>query len=130
MGKGDSKTRRGKLFTGSYGVLRPRKKKRSFSVVNTTKKPVTRPEKAKAPPTTKTEPVAETEPTPKTEPVAETEQSPETEPVIEEVKPETKKPATKKPAAKKEPAGKKQTEKEPPEEESAKAGSPEDKSSK
>ena len=27
MGKGDIKTRRGKLFKGSYGVLRPRKRK-------------------------------------------------------------------------------------------------------
>ncbi len=26
MGKGDQKTRRGKLFAGSYGVRRPRKK--------------------------------------------------------------------------------------------------------
>lgn len=26
MGKGDKKTRRGKLFNGSYGVRRPRKK--------------------------------------------------------------------------------------------------------
>ncbi|MFO7617565.1 MAG: 30S ribosomal protein THX [Bacteroidales bacterium] len=26
MGKGDKKTRRGKLFNGSYGVTRPRKK--------------------------------------------------------------------------------------------------------
>ena len=26
MGKGDAKTRRGKLFRGSYGVRRPRKK--------------------------------------------------------------------------------------------------------
>lgn len=38
MGKGDKKTRRGKLFMGSYGVLRPRKKKRAFSVVISTKK--------------------------------------------------------------------------------------------
>jgi len=26
MGKGDRKTKRGKLFSGSYGVTRPRKK--------------------------------------------------------------------------------------------------------
>lgn len=26
MGKGDKKTRRGKIFQGSYGVLRPKKK--------------------------------------------------------------------------------------------------------
>jgi len=28
MGKGDKKTRRGKLFMGSYGVRRPRNKKK------------------------------------------------------------------------------------------------------
>ena len=31
MGKGDKKTKRGKLFSGSYGRLRPRKaKKQTF----------------------------------------------------------------------------------------------------
>jgi 30S ribosomal protein S31 len=39
MGKGDKKTRRGKLFSGSYGTLRPRKHKRSLSVVSSTRKP-------------------------------------------------------------------------------------------
>ncbi|MBI3067549.1 MAG: 30S ribosomal protein THX [Betaproteobacteria bacterium] len=29
MGKGDRRTRRGKLFRGSYGKTRPRKKKRT-----------------------------------------------------------------------------------------------------
>ena len=29
MGKGDQKTRRGKLFAGSYGKRRPRKKKKT-----------------------------------------------------------------------------------------------------
>ncbi|MBN1187684.1 MAG: 30S ribosomal protein THX [Bacteroidales bacterium] len=29
MGKGDKKTKRGKLFTGSYGVTRPRKGKKA-----------------------------------------------------------------------------------------------------
>lgn len=29
MGKGDKKTRRGKIFSGSYGVLRPKIKKRA-----------------------------------------------------------------------------------------------------
>ncbi|PZP65094.1 MAG: 30S ribosomal protein THX [Azospira oryzae] len=29
MGKGDLRTRRGKIFNGSYGVSRPRKKKKS-----------------------------------------------------------------------------------------------------
>ena len=40
MGKGDKKTRRGKIIMGSYGRLRPRKK----SVVATTStKPVAKP---------------------------------------------------------------------------------------
>ena len=30
MGKGDIKTRRGKLFAGSYGVTRPRNKKKGM----------------------------------------------------------------------------------------------------
>ncbi|MCD6332277.1 MAG: 30S ribosomal protein THX [Bacteroidales bacterium] len=37
MGKGDKKTRRGKLFSGTYGVRRPRKKTQS-TPVKTTKK--------------------------------------------------------------------------------------------
>ncbi len=40
MGKGDKKTRRGKLFSGSFGVLRARKKKSGFSVISSTKKVV------------------------------------------------------------------------------------------
>ncbi|UCE51447.1 MAG: 30S ribosomal protein THX [Desulfobacterales bacterium] len=28
MGKGDKKTKRGKIFRGTYGVRRPRKKKK------------------------------------------------------------------------------------------------------
>lgn len=34
MGKGDKKTRRGKIAKGTYGVRRPRKKKKSadFSI--------------------------------------------------------------------------------------------------
>lgn len=31
MGKGDIKTKRGKIFNGSYGKLRPRKKVKSTS---------------------------------------------------------------------------------------------------
>lgn len=31
MGKGDKKTRKGKIFRGSYGKLRPRKKGNSNS---------------------------------------------------------------------------------------------------
>lgn len=39
MGKGDRKTRRGKLFAGTYGKRRPRKKKKTVGVnaVNTNK---------------------------------------------------------------------------------------------
>jgi 30S ribosomal protein S31 len=33
MGKGDKKTRRGKLFMGSYGVRRPRNKKKTTAPV-------------------------------------------------------------------------------------------------
>ncbi len=83
MGKGDRKTRRGKLFGGSYGVLRPRKKKRAFSVVSTTKKAVSETEKSKttskpkAAPKPKPEPVDEV-----TEPVAEV-----AEPVAEAAEP-------------------------------------------
>jgi len=29
MGKGDKRTRRGKIFKGTYGVSRPRKKKKN-----------------------------------------------------------------------------------------------------
>jgi len=74
MGKGDKKTRRGKLFSGSYGVLRPRKRSRAFSVVSTTKKAVSEPEKPKASPKPKAEP--------KAEPVAE-----EVKPVVDKVEP-------------------------------------------
>jgi 30S ribosomal protein S31 len=38
MGKGDQKSRRGKLFRGSYGVRRPRKGKKVFSVVSSTRR--------------------------------------------------------------------------------------------
>ncbi len=33
MGKGDKKSRRGKLFSGSFGVRRPRKKKKVIAPV-------------------------------------------------------------------------------------------------
>ncbi len=41
MGKGDKKTRRGKIHNGSYGVLRPRIKKRptTESKINISKQP-------------------------------------------------------------------------------------------
>ena len=38
MGKGDIKTRRGKIFNGSYGARRPRKVTRSAPVNQTGKK--------------------------------------------------------------------------------------------
>jgi 30S ribosomal protein S31 len=58
MGKGDQKTRRGKLFAGSYGVRRPRKKQtnvfippkpviKTETTVGTETKPKTRPATAK-----------------------------------------------------------------------------------
>lgn len=93
MGKGDQKTRRGKLFSGSYGVLRPRKRARAFSVITTTKKETVKPDISKASP----KPPAPNKPKP--EPVAE-----EVKDVAEEVKQEKKE--AKKPAAKKEPAKK------------------------
>ena len=105
MGKGDQKTRRGKLFSGSYGVLRPRKKARAFSVITTTKKTTIKPEISKASP----KPPAAHKP--KSEPVAE-----EVKDVAEEVKPEkkeVKKPAAKKETAKKEPAKKEPAKKDP-----------------
>lgn len=41
MGKGDKKSKRGKLFMGSYGVRRPKKKKNAITkVVEITPKPV------------------------------------------------------------------------------------------
>jgi ribosomal small subunit protein bTHX len=120
MGKGDQKTRRGKLFSGSYGVLRPRKKRRAFSVIGTTKKTAVEPEISKASPKSKAankpkaEPVAE-----EVKPVAE-----EVKPVAEEVKPvaeevkaesEPVKPVSdaKKPAAKKETVKKEAAKKDP-----------------
>jgi ribosomal small subunit protein bTHX len=114
MGKGDNKTRRGKLFSGSYGVLRPRKRSGSFSVVSTTKKTVAKSEPPKAaipkdPPQPKAE---EVKPVAEEAPVAEeTKPAAEKATVAEEAKPAAKKPAAKKPAAKattaKKPAAKK-----------------------
>ena len=37
MGKGDQKTRRGKIQVGSFGVVRPRKKVKSTTVVSAAK---------------------------------------------------------------------------------------------
>ncbi len=38
MGKGDKKSRKGKIFMGSYGVSRPRKKSKSASPKKIAKK--------------------------------------------------------------------------------------------
>jgi len=38
MGKGDRKTRRGKLFKGTYGVRRPRKKDKKRVVTTSAEK--------------------------------------------------------------------------------------------
>jgi ribosomal small subunit protein bTHX len=107
MGKGDKKTRRGKLFSGSFGVLRPRKRKASFSVVSSTRKsPVKAAEKnqAKIPePKKEVKPIVETVPEAKVEETkAEVEETkaevaaPSEEPVIKEKKAPAKKPAAKK----------------------------------
>ena len=37
MGKGDQRTRRGKIFSGSYGVTRPKKNKSNKSGKKTSK---------------------------------------------------------------------------------------------
>ena len=79
MGKGDKKTKKGKISAGSYGVRRKRKSTPTYI--------------AKKPKVKKAEPIIEEE-TVKTEPKAK--------------KPAAKKPAAKKPAAKK-PAAKKAT---------------------
>jgi 30S ribosomal protein S31 len=39
MGKGDKKTKRGKLFQGSYGITRPRKKKSAIPAPAPAEKP-------------------------------------------------------------------------------------------
>ncbi len=53
MGKGDKKTRRGKLFSGSFGVKRSKRKSKPIIAA---KKPAAKPSKPKV---EKAEPVAE-----------------------------------------------------------------------
>jgi 30S ribosomal protein S31 len=55
MGKGDKKSRRGKLFMGSYGITRPRKKKKTVKVekVEPAPAPVVKTKPAAKPKTTK-----------------------------------------------------------------------------
>ncbi|WP_333967948.1 30S ribosomal protein THX [Aquimarina algiphila] len=60
MGKGDKKTRRGKIWIGTYGRLRRRKKATAVPKVA----------KPKAKSTTKAKPKTEVEPEPKAKPVA------------------------------------------------------------
>jgi ribosomal small subunit protein bTHX len=110
MGKGDQKTRRGKLFSGSYGVLRPRKRTRPFSVTSTTKKNIIKPEISKAGPKPKAAHKSKPEPVnEEVKPVAE-----EVKPVAEEVKLQNKEPkaatgAVKAASDEKKPAAKKET---------------------
>lgn len=54
MGKGDKKTKRGKIILGSHGKLRPRKKRKSTPVAALSK----RKEKAKTTPAQKAKPKA------------------------------------------------------------------------
>lgn len=135
MGKGDKKTRKGKLFSGSYGILRPRKRRPDFSVVGTTKKAAPEPKKPKTESKPAVEPVVEEkaeavvakevpakEAKPEAKKPAAKEEKPEAEAVAEK-KPAAKKPAAKKPAEKK-PAAKKETK---PKEEVAKEDAPKDK---
>jgi len=60
MGKGDKKTKRGKISMGSYGVRRPRKKSTPVIIA---KKPKAKPKAApKFKAATKAKPVAKTKP--------------------------------------------------------------------
>lgn len=65
MGKGDKKSKRGKIFSGSYGKSRPRKTKPAFkatakSVENSVAEEKVTPKETKAP-KTKKEPKAKKE---------------------------------------------------------------------
>lgn len=88
MGKGDQKTRRGKLFAGSYGKRRPRKAKKSneAEVKKTVKKAGPKP---KATPKTEAKPKAETKPK-TTKPKAEAKPKTETKAKAAPKKTETK----------------------------------------
>ena len=68
MGKGDKKSKRGKISMGSYGVRRPRKKSTPVIIAKKPKakaKPITEP-KAKAVPKAKTAPKTKAAPKTKT----------------------------------------------------------------
>ncbi|MBN8702451.1 MAG: 30S ribosomal protein THX [Bacteroidetes bacterium] len=50
MGKGDKKSKKGKIFKGSYGVSRPRKKKKTVVSKPAAKKAAPKAEEKKAAP--------------------------------------------------------------------------------
>ena len=102
MGKGDQKTRRGKLFRGSYGVRRPKRKSGAFSVVGTTVSSV--PKQAK-----KEEPVSVKIDEPKAEKPLPVE-------TVEKEEPKAKKPRPAGTTKKKEPVAVKSKKEEKPEE--------------
>lgn len=58
MGRGDIKTKKGKISTGSYGVLRPHKKKKPIAVVSKPKKATAKEATAEKPPKPTTKKVA------------------------------------------------------------------------
>ncbi|MDA3823432.1 MAG: 30S ribosomal protein THX [Bacteroidales bacterium] len=116
MGKGDKKTKRGKIFGGSFGRTRPRKKTKETIVAKPAKKATKPVEKVEVKP----EPVAKEAPVVKEvaeKPVAEKKAAPKPKAdkaeKPKEVKPkeETKEEAVKKSAPKKAPAAKKKDEK-------------------
>jgi 30S ribosomal protein S31 len=82
MGKGDKKTKRGKIIKGSYGVLRPKKKK-SGAEAKATEKPkkVVKAEEDKKPPLKKA-PAKKASTAKKTTPKAEVKKD---EPKVEKV---------------------------------------------
>ncbi|MCA1589608.1 MAG: 30S ribosomal protein THX [Acidobacteria bacterium] len=45
MGRGDQKTRKGKIFAGSHGKTRPKRKKKPSAPVQTEEKPAPRSKK-------------------------------------------------------------------------------------
>ncbi len=79
MGKGDKKTKRGKLFSGSYGRLRPRKKQSGNTIVKPAAKKRTSTSTAKVQ-AMESEKAAETLKTAVEEPVAKPEEKPAEKP--------------------------------------------------
>lgn len=85
MGKGDKKTKRGKIIIGSYGVRRPKKKKAAFQPADGKKE--AKPKKAapKEEKTTTAKKTTEKKPAPK-KPAAKKTTTKKAEPAKEEVK--------------------------------------------